>query len=51
MIRGLKVTYMNLHMFLGMVKEISNDKKWSTGSKESTEGQGKAIQSAIHLVG
>ena len=37
------------HMFLGMVKETSKDKKWSTGSKESAVGQGKAIQSVIHL--
>ena len=25
----------HLHMFLGMVKETSKDKKWSNGSKES----------------
>ena len=31
-------------MFLGMVKETSKDKKWPKGSKESAEGQGKAIQ-------
>ena len=31
-------------MFLGMLKETSKDKKWSKGSKESAEGQGKAIQ-------
>ena len=37
------------HMFLGMVKETSKDKKWSMGSKESTARQGKAIQSVIHL--
>ena len=47
--RGLKVTYSNLHMFLGMVKETSKDIKWSKGSKESAEGQGTAIQSVIHL--
>ena len=29
-------------MFLGMVKETSKDKNWSTGSKEFAEGQGKA---------
>ena len=40
---------MDFHMFLGIVKETSKDKKWSKGSKESTEGQGKAIQSVIHL--
>ena len=34
---------------LGMIKEISKDKKWSIGSKESAAGQGKAIQSVIHL--
>ena len=28
-------------MFLGMIKETSKDKKWSTGSKESAEGQGE----------
>ena len=28
-------------MFLGMVKETSKDKKWSKGSKESAEGQGR----------
>ena len=27
-----------------------NDKIWSMGSKESAAGQGKAIQSVIHLV-
>ena len=26
------------------VKETSKEKKWSKGSKESAEGQGKAIQ-------
>ena len=46
---GLKVTCINFHMFLGMVKETSKDKKWSTGSKESAKGQEKAIQSVIHL--
>ena len=40
MIRGLKVMYMDFHIFLGMVKETSNDNKWSKGSKESAEGQG-----------
>ena len=34
---------------LGMVKETSKDKKWSIGSNESAAGQGKAIQSLIHL--
>ena len=48
-IKGLKVTCIIFHMFLGMVKETSKDKKWSTGSKESAEGQVKAIQSVIHL--
>ena len=45
---GLKVVDINLQMFLGMVKETSKDKKWSKGSKECAEGQGKAIQSVIH---
>ena len=44
MIRGLKVACMNFHMFIGMVRETSNDKKWSKGSKEFAEGQGKAIK-------
>ena len=48
---GLKVACIIFHMFLGMVKEKSKDKKWSMGSKESAAGQGKAIQSVIHLVG
>ena len=42
--KGFKVMYSNFHMFLGMVKEKSKDKKWSKGSKESAEGQGKSIQ-------
>ena len=49
MIKGLNVAYIIFHMFLGMVKEISKDKKWSKGSKESTEGQGKGHTSVIHL--
>ena len=44
MIKGLKVACIIFHMFLGMVKETSKDKKWSKGSKDSTERQGKAIQ-------
>ena len=36
-------------LLLGMIKETSKDKKWSIGSKESAAGQGKAIQSVIHL--
>ena len=46
---GLKVACIIFHMFLGMVKDTSKDKKWSMGSKESTAGQGKVIQSVIHL--
>ena len=45
----LKVAYSIFHVFLGMIKETSKDKKWSIGSKESAVGQGKAIQSVIHL--
>ena len=46
---GLKAVYIIFHMVLGMIKETSKDKKWSMGSKESAVGQGKAIQSVIHL--
>ena len=46
---GLKVSYNIFHVFLGMIKETSRDKKWSMGSKESAMGQGKAIQSVIYL--
>ena len=38
-----KVMCIIFHMFLGMIKETSKDKKWSTGSQESAAGQGKAI--------
>ena len=44
-----KVTCIIFHMFLGLIKETSKDKKWSMGSKESAVGQGKAIQSVIYL--
>ena len=40
-IKGLKVTYIIFHMFLGMVRETSKDKKWSMGSKESTTDRGR----------
>ena len=46
---GLKAAYIIFHMFVGMIKETSKDKKWSIGSNESAAGQGKAIQSVIHL--
>ena len=46
---GLKVAYRIFHVFLGMIKETSKDKKWSIGAKESAVGQGKVIQSVIHL--
>ena len=49
MLISLKVICIIFHKFLGMVKETSKEKKWSMGSKESTTGQGKAIQSVIHL--
>ena len=39
----------NFSLFLGTIKETSKDKKWSIGSNESVAGQGKAIQSVIHL--
>ena len=38
-----------LYSFLEMIKVTSKDKIWSMGSKESTTGQGKALQSVIHL--
>ena len=44
-----KSQYSIFHVFLGMIKETSKDKKWSIGFKESVAGQGKAIQSVIHL--
>ena len=46
---GLKVAYNIFHVFFGMIKETSKEKKWSIGSKESAVGQGKAIQSVIQL--
>ena len=49
MLIGLKSMHIIFHMFLGMVKEASKDKKWSMVSKESAVGQGKAKQSVIHL--
>ena len=48
----VKPAYIIFHVFLGMIKETSKDKKWSIGSigsKESATRQGKAIQSVIHL--
>ena len=44
-----KSTYIIFYIVLGMIKEISKDKIWSMGSKEAAAGQGKAIQSVIHL--
>ena len=44
-----KAAYIIFLMFLGMVNDTSKDNKWSIGSKESATGQGKAIQSVIHL--
>ena len=49
MLIGLKDAYIIFHVFLGMIEETSKDKKWSIGSNESAAGQGKAIQSVIHL--
>ena len=39
--KGLKVMYGNYCMFLGMILEASKVQKWSMGSKESLEGQGR----------
>ena len=47
--RGKILVYHILYSFLGMIKVTLKDKIWSMGSKESTTGQGKAIQSVIHL--
>ena len=47
---GEKATYIIVYIVLGMINDTSKDKMWSIGSKESIVGQGKAIQSAIHLV-
>ena len=50
MVIGEKSTYINIIMFLGMIKVTSKDIKWSKGANESAAGQGKAIQCVIHLV-
>ena len=47
---GLKDAYIIFHMFVGMIKETSKDKKWSIGANESAPGQGKAVKCVIHLV-
>ena len=46
---GEKSVYITFLMFLEMIKDTSKDKKWSIGANESVAGQGKAIQSVIHL--
>ena len=46
---SLKVVYNIFHVFLGMIKETSKDKKWSMGFKEFATGQGKATHSVIYL--
>ena len=43
-IKGLKVTYGNYYMFLGMILETSKVKKWSMGFKRVYRGTGKAIK-------
>ena len=47
--RGKIHVYNLLDSFLGMIKVTSKDKIWSMGSKEFAAGQGKAIESVIHL--
>ena len=42
----LYVAYSIFHVFLGMIKETSKDKKWSIGAKESAAGQGKGTYSS-----
>ena len=44
-----KIRVYQYYNVLGMIKVTSKDKIWSMGSKESAAGQGKAIQSVIHL--
>ena len=39
--KGFKSQYGNFYMFLGMILETSKVQKWSMGSKESAEGQGR----------
>ena len=56
---GVKPAYVHgyrgkIHVYhilysLGMINDTSKDKMWSIGSNESAAGQGKAIQSVIHL--
>ena len=48
---GEKDVYIIVYIVLGMINDTSKDKMWSIGYKESATGQGKAIQSVIHLVG
>ena len=48
---GGEYAYIIVYIVLGMIKVTSKDKMWSIGSNESAAGQGKAIQSVIHLVG
>ena len=45
-----KAAYINILMFLGMIKVTLKDIKRSKGANESAAGQGKAIQCVIHLV-
>ena len=40
-IKGLKVAYGNLSMFLGMIKETSKEQKWSMEYKDSTYVHGR----------
>ena len=48
---GEKDAYIIVYIVLGMINDTSKDKMWSIGTNESAAGQGKAIQSVIHLVG
>ena len=47
--KGLKVTYGNLSMFLGMIKETSKEKKWSMG-RRSLHRDREGHKSVIHHV-
>ena len=46
---GGKAAYIIVYIVLGMINDTSKDKMWSKGANESAAGQGKAIQSVIHL--
>ena len=46
---GEKTAYIIVYIVSAMINDTPKDKMWYIGSKESAAGQGKAIQSVIHL--